>query len=119
MDQLLQDVQTAIANASSPSSDPAAHGRLLQAIHKLTLAVETPTETNMRILYQPVQNASVRMAIEMGLPHAIVARDGKPVSAGELAEEVKADPLLVGTMFSWTAYTVPDSSKSLRARVLT
>lgn len=95
MEQLLQDVQTAAANASSPTSDPAAHGRLLQAIHKLTLAVETPTETNMRILYQPIQNTCIRMAIEMGLPQAIVARDGAAVTTVELGEEIKADPLLI------------------------
>lgn len=107
MDQLLQDVQTAMANASSPSSDPAAHGQLLQAINRLTLAVETPTETNMRILYQPVQNACIRMAIEMGLPHAVVARDGASVTAAELGEELKADPLLIG-ISSRTGHTVPN-----------
>jgi hypothetical protein len=100
MEKLLQDVQTVAANASSPTSDPAAHGRLLQAIHKLALAVETPTETNMRILYQPIQNACIRMAIEMGLTQAIVARDGAAVTAVELGEEIKADPLLIGMEFS-------------------
>ncbi|KIN01712.1 hypothetical protein OIDMADRAFT_40966 [Oidiodendron maius Zn] len=84
-----------MANASSPSCDPAAHGQLLQAINRLTLAVETPTETNMRILYQPVQNACIRMAIGMGLPHAVVARDGVSVTAAELGEELKADPVLI------------------------
>jgi hypothetical protein len=100
MDQLLQDVQTAIANHSGPSNDPAAHGQLLQAVNKLTLAVETPTETMIRLIYQPIQNASVRMAVEMCLHHAIVARDGAPVTAAELGEEVKADPLLIGMAFS-------------------
>ena len=104
MDALLQDVQAAIANAASPSSDPAAHGRLLEAINKLSLAAETPTETMMRMIYQPVQNASVRMAVEMGLHQAIVARDGAPVTAAELGEEVKADPLLIGMASSWAAH---------------
>lgn len=97
--QLLNDVQAAVANASRASPDPTAHGHLLQAIHRLTLAVETPTETVMRILYQPIQSASVRMAVEMGIPRAIVARDGAPVTAEELGQAVKADPLLIGMVF--------------------
>jgi hypothetical protein len=95
MDQLLHDVQAAAAHVSSGSSDPAAHGRLLQALHQMTLAVETPTETLMRVLYQPIQNASLRLAVEMGLPQAIVARDGASVTAVELAAEVQADVLLI------------------------
>lgn len=45
---------------------------------------------------QPVQNASMRIAVEMGLPAAIVARKGEAVTAIELASRAGADVRLVG-----------------------
>ncbi|KAE9374834.1 S-adenosyl-L-methionine-dependent methyltransferase [Stipitochalara longipes BDJ] len=72
-----------------------ARSSLLQTIHKLTLAAETPTQTLMRISYQPVQNASIRIAVEMGLPNAIVAGKGEAVTAAELASKSGADVRLV------------------------
>ena len=47
---LVQEVQTAAEVLSS--GDKVTHARLLHSIHKLTLAVETPTETLMRICFQ-------------------------------------------------------------------
>jgi hypothetical protein len=47
---LVQEVQTAAEVLSS--GDKVAHARLLHAIHKLTLAAETPTQTLMRISFQ-------------------------------------------------------------------
>jgi hypothetical protein len=47
---LVKDVQTEAEAVSS--GDNVARTRLLHAIHKLTLAAETPTQTLMRISYQ-------------------------------------------------------------------
>jgi hypothetical protein len=47
---LVLEVQTAAEVLSS--GDKVARARLLHAIHKLTLAAETPTETLMRISFQ-------------------------------------------------------------------
>ena len=46
------DEVVAAARADAVGSDPKAHTNLLQSIHKLTLAAETPLETVKRILYQ-------------------------------------------------------------------
>lgn len=43
---------------------------------------------------QTVQNATVRLAVEMGLPHVLV--EAKEMSADELAVKCDADKLLVG-----------------------
>ena len=46
------DEVAAAAKADAVGSDPEAHTKLLQSIHKLTLAAEKPLETVKRILYQ-------------------------------------------------------------------
>lgn len=45
----------------------------------------------------------------MGLPQAIVARDGASISATELSEEVKADPFLIGMALAERLATLPFS----------
>ncbi|KAL8829948.1 MAG: hypothetical protein Q9191_001720 [Dirinaria sp. TL-2023a] len=48
-----------------------------------------------KMMMQPHQNACLRVALELGLVEALIASDG-PKSAGELADMVRADQLLVG-----------------------
>jgi hypothetical protein len=61
MDLLLQEVQTAAEAVNS--GDPLGRGRLLEATNKLTLAVETPTETLMRMLYQVSSMSSIFLSV--------------------------------------------------------
>ncbi|KAN0103383.1 S-adenosyl-L-methionine-dependent methyltransferase [Hyaloscypha variabilis] len=90
---LVQKIQTEAELLSS--GNETARARLLHAIQKLNIAVETPTQTLMRISYQPVQNVAIRIAVEMGLPAAIVAGKGEAVIATELARKSGADVRLV------------------------
>jgi hypothetical protein len=50
LSNLIQDVQAAANNVSSGDKEDRA--KLIKAIRKLNQAVETPTETLMRISYQ-------------------------------------------------------------------
>lgn len=47
-------------------------------------------------MVQLVQNATLRMAVEMGLPGAVASRAGKSVTAAELATETKGSKTLIG-----------------------
>lgn len=48
-------------------------------------------------MLQPVQNATIRLAVEMGLPEAIVQkREG--ITASELSNSTEASKMLIGTV---------------------
>lgn len=91
--EVLQHVQAA-AQAEA-NGDPAAHGRLLDEIHRLRLAAETPAERTMRMRFQTEENLCIRLALELGILQTIAAKDGATVTASELARECKADELLI------------------------
>ncbi|KAH7348574.1 S-adenosyl-L-methionine-dependent methyltransferase [Rhexocercosporidium sp. MPI-PUGE-AT-0058] len=89
---LVQQVQVA-AKAVASGKGGGDNLQLIRAIRKLNRVAEPPAERLRRVLYQTVQNATVRLAVEMGLPHALV--EGQEMSADELAVKCGADKLLV------------------------
>ncbi|KAK6392572.1 hypothetical protein LTR65_003703 [Meristemomyces frigidus] len=91
-DDLVRLQQAAEADARG---DPVAHVQLLQEIHRLQLAAETPAERTMRMRFQILQNLCVRIAIEVNVLQAIAAANGRPVTAAELAQTTGADELLI------------------------
>ncbi|KAG4437775.1 hypothetical protein IFR05_006760 [Cadophora sp. M221] len=90
--ELVQQVQVA-AEAVAFGNGGGDNLELMRAIRKLNRVAEPPAERLRRVLYQSVQNATVRLAVEMGLPHALV--EAKEISADELAVKSGADKLLV------------------------
>ncbi|KAH7303153.1 S-adenosyl-L-methionine-dependent methyltransferase [Rhexocercosporidium sp. MPI-PUGE-AT-0058] len=90
--ELVQQVQVA-AEAVASGTGGGDNLQLMQAIQKLSRVAESPAERLKRILYQLVQNSIVRLAVEMGLPPALV--EAKEMSAYELAVKCGADKLLV------------------------
>ncbi|CAG8937812.1 unnamed protein product [Penicillium salamii] len=84
--------QVALKDASNPS--PQVHYELLHMIEQLRSAVESPTETVLRLIYQPPQNAAVRIVIELGIFNLLV-RD-TDLSATQLAEYTGAERELIG-----------------------
>ncbi|EKD12991.1 uncharacterized protein L3040_007074 [Drepanopeziza brunnea f. sp. 'multigermtubi'] len=66
---------------------------LLRGIRNLNRVAESPTDRLRRVLYQTVQNAVVRLAVEIKLPHSLAA--AKEMSATELALGSEADRVLV------------------------
>ncbi|KAJ6446468.1 S-adenosyl-L-methionine-dependent methyltransferase [Purpureocillium lavendulum] len=67
--------------AQDAAGNATAHANLLKGIRALQLSVETPIETASRLNFQ-----------------TLVARDGQPVTASELAAESGADELLINYM---------------------
>ncbi|GAD96230.1 O-methyltransferase [Paecilomyces variotii No. 5] len=76
---------------------PEEHLQLLSAIREIQLLVETPTETVLRLIYQPPQNAALRTAVELGVFSILSARSqGKSmVTATEISSETGADRALI------------------------
>ncbi|KAJ5195583.1 uncharacterized protein N7498_009021 [Penicillium cinerascens] len=86
--------QLALQDGSDPS--PKAHFELLRMIDQLRLAVETPTETVLRLIYQPPQNAALRAVVDLKIFPLLVekqAREG--LSAAQLAEFTGAENDLI------------------------
>ncbi|KAJ5088892.1 hypothetical protein N7456_012508 [Penicillium angulare] len=72
------------------------HVRLLQLIDELKLAVETPTETILRLIYQPPENAALRTVVDLGIfPLLVNASQKEGLSASDLALQTGADRGLV------------------------
>ena len=114
--QVLSLVEDIKLLASSPDASSAqSHFRLLGLVDQLKLAVETPTETALRLIYQvrcdvrhalllffadavasqPPQNAALRTVIDLGLFQLLVKHpDGR--SAKDLAVHSGAERALVG-----------------------
>ncbi|KAJ5486764.1 hypothetical protein N7530_001064 [Penicillium desertorum] len=87
--------QMALKEASEPS--PQAHFELLRMIDQLRSAVETPTETVLRLIYQPPQNAALRVVIDLGIFAMLVEKrhKGTGLSAAQLAEYTGAEQDLI------------------------
>ncbi|CZS93310.1 related to O-methyltransferase [Rhynchosporium agropyri] len=90
--ELVQDVQVA-AEAVASGDGGSDNLLLLRALRRLNRVAEPPAERMRRVVYQPVQNATIRLAVEMGLPHALV--EAKEMSADELAAKSGADKTMI------------------------
>ncbi|CAG8054166.1 unnamed protein product [Penicillium salamii] len=77
---------------------PSAHGhaRLLQLVDELKLAIETPTETVLRLIYQPPENAALRTVVDLGI-FPLLVRDGQKdgLTATDIALCTGADRALI------------------------
>jgi hypothetical protein len=118
--------------SSEPSTSGHGHVRLLQLIDELKLAIETPTETVLRLIYQvsfflsflsyiatsiwsiltkmrakPPENAALRTVVDLGI-FPILVKDGRKdgLSAADLAVCTGADNRLIG-MLSFDPKMVP------------
>ncbi|KAJ5223976.1 hypothetical protein N7468_008518 [Penicillium chermesinum] len=76
---------------------PGSHYELLRAIDELRLAVETPTETVLRLIYQPPQNAALRAVMDLGIFPILMETQNREsgVSASYLAKCSGADRELI------------------------
>ncbi|MCJ1352911.1 MAG: hypothetical protein MMC33_002895 [Icmadophila ericetorum] len=90
---LIDDVKTA-ALLDSPHN-PSAHAKLLDTIHKLNIAAETPLESILRVQFQLQQNVAIRVALEMGILEALVQDGQSSMGAACLAERCGGEPSLI------------------------
>ncbi|KAJ5620511.1 hypothetical protein N7510_004495 [Penicillium lagena] len=79
--------------AQSPNESGHRVAKLLQLVDELKLAVETPTETILRLIYQPPANAALRTAVDLRI-FPLLAKN-EVLSATELAISTGADRGLI------------------------
>ncbi|KAJ5585608.1 uncharacterized protein N7459_005408 [Penicillium hispanicum] len=87
--------QLVLQDATTPSAQT--HFELLQAIDQLRLAVETPTDTVLRLIYQPPQNAALRTVMDLEIFPWLMDKQHREigVSASQLAEYTGAERDLI------------------------
>ncbi|KAJ5637781.1 hypothetical protein N7490_007660 [Penicillium lividum] len=89
MGQLVQQ------NAANPSAQ--SHFELLRMIEQFKLAVESPSETIQRLIYQPPQNAALRAVMDLQIFPLLVKKQYQStgISAAQLAEHTGAEQELI------------------------
>ncbi|CAG8128272.1 unnamed protein product [Penicillium olsonii] len=87
-----------IREAASCESVSSGHGhdRLLRLADGLKLAIETPTETVLRLIYQPPENAALRTVVDLGIFPLLVSKGQKDgLTATDIALCTGADRSLI------------------------
>lgn len=82
------------------SRDHQSHVELLDKVNKLRLAVETPTETVLRIIYQPPQNAALRIVTDLRVFDYLTeaGKEGHGLTAAQIAKSTGAAEGLIGKL---------------------
>ncbi|RAK96778.1 O-methyltransferase [Aspergillus ibericus CBS 121593] len=110
---LVEDIKQTALQDQSPGRSAESHFQLLGLIDKLRLAVETPTETVLRLIYQPPQNAALRTIMDLGIFPLLVEQNKRGLSATELARRTGAERgLIVRLMRVMTALGLCASHES-------
>ncbi|KKK13220.1 putative O-methyltransferase, partial [Aspergillus rambellii] len=92
---LVEDIKQAAVEETSTGPSLQSHFRLLNLIDQLRLAVETPTETVLRLIYQPPQNAALRLVMDLGIFQILVDHPMRGLSASELSASTNAERALI------------------------
>ncbi|KAF6237991.1 hypothetical protein HO173_004192 [Letharia columbiana] len=97
---LVEEIRSSIE--SNDASNAAARSGLLMKITNLRDAVEAPQDSLLRIYAQPLQNAALRVAVELGLPK-IISTANSPIpeigiSLAQLAGRSHGDPRLIARL---------------------
>lgn len=97
---LVEEIRSAIE--SNDASNAAARSGLLMKITNLRDAVEAPQDSLLRVYAQPLQNAALRVAVELGLPE-IISTANSPIpeigiSLAQLAGRSHGDPRLIARL---------------------
>ncbi|KAL4800797.1 S-adenosyl-L-methionine-dependent methyltransferase [Aspergillus venezuelensis] len=95
---LVDDIRNAVLEDNSLTSSAESHSRLLSLVDKLRLTVETPTETVLRLIYQPPQNAAIRTLTDLGVFDLIVHCGEEGISAEELGRRTAAERGLIARL---------------------
>ncbi|MCJ1312715.1 hypothetical protein MMC25_006391 [Agyrium rufum] len=80
------------------SLDPQTRQSLQKAVQRLSLALEKPRDTFMRIAYLPLQTAVVRIGLDLGIFKILVSAGRGGKSSDDLASETHADSTLLSPM---------------------
>ncbi|OJJ96619.1 hypothetical protein ASPACDRAFT_1890997 [Aspergillus aculeatus ATCC 16872] len=92
---LLEQIKQAVLQEESPDRTAKSHFQLLGLVDQLRLAIESPTETLLRLIYQPPQNAALRTVMDMNLFPLLMDHRPAGLSATALAEKTGAERALI------------------------
>lgn len=92
---LVEEIKQAALQEHHASRPGDSHFRLLGLIDQLKLAVETPTETVLRLIYQPPQNAALRTVVDLGIFPLLMQHRKYGLSATQLAAYTGAERDLI------------------------
>ncbi|KAJ5100113.1 hypothetical protein N7532_007114 [Penicillium argentinense] len=93
---LTDQIRKEALNESNGPQGGQSHARVLQLVDELKLAVETPTETILRLIYQPPENAALRTVADLDVfPILMSSESKKGTSATEIAKLTGADRGLI------------------------
>ncbi|KAE8312558.1 S-adenosyl-L-methionine-dependent methyltransferase [Aspergillus transmontanensis] len=92
---LVEEIKDAALKECSSSRSAMSHYRFLGLIDQLKYMVETPTETVLRLIYQPPQNAALRTVIDLNIFHLLLEHPIRGLSATELSEYTGGEKALI------------------------
>ncbi|KAB8251311.1 S-adenosyl-L-methionine-dependent methyltransferase [Aspergillus flavus] len=92
---LVEEIKDAALKECSSSRSATSHYRFLGLIDQLKYTVETPTETVLRLIYQPPQNAALRTVIDLNIFPLLLEHPINGLSATELSEYTGAERALI------------------------
>ncbi|CAL5871019.1 uncharacterized protein PFLUO_LOCUS5261 [Penicillium psychrofluorescens] len=95
----------------NPNESDHRHAKLLRLVDEVKLAIETPTETILRLIYQPPANAALCTAVDLSIFPLLAKHE--VLSATELANSTGADRgLIIRLMRVMTALGLCASDKA-------
>ncbi|CAG7931716.1 unnamed protein product [Penicillium olsonii] len=103
--QLIESINQVASSGKLENVDPQQRTQLSEACDRLKRQCESPVDKTIKLLYSCHQAIAIRLAVDLKLFDAIVKRaseseDGR-VRVGQLSEDVKADPKLVGRIMKF------------------
>ncbi|KAE8381896.1 S-adenosyl-L-methionine-dependent methyltransferase [Aspergillus bertholletiae] len=100
------EIQTLLSSLAvvgqQPPDDDELRSQLSQALSRALVAVERPVDTVHRLSFAPLQLAMTKVAIDLDLFKTLVLQ-GRPMSVMEIAQVIRADPVLVGRILRYLA----------------
>ncbi|KAJ5630896.1 uncharacterized protein N7484_010996 [Penicillium longicatenatum] len=86
-----------LVQQESNNSSPQTHFELLRMIDQFKLAVESPSETVQRLIYQPPQNAALRTVVDLEIFPLLMQKQyqNTGISAAQLSEYTGAEQELI------------------------
>lgn len=88
------------------SVDEAGRQKILDGLRDLAMSIETPEDSMQRIMFLHLQNAVVRVGIDIKLFNLLSESDD-PLSLDQLTKSTGADPTLLVSTFASSSFEVP------------
>ncbi|KAF2743450.1 S-adenosyl-L-methionine-dependent methyltransferase [Sporormia fimetaria CBS 119925] len=94
--------ELALSKPKELQQNPALRRNLYDAVRKLVLEVETPSEMAQRLLYTPCEMMAAKIGVDLGV-FASLNKSAAPQSTEDLAESTAAEPALLQRLLQFLA----------------